>query len=180
MNRTWVPNVPVKVFFNIQFHKFQVLSGLSFYCYTSQELGVRPGIFLLPGADYSPQIIFKTAAAILAVPQRLLSFNTCRGFLILRSDNSYRLLHLPGNCFFIKSMLSHSLGNLIFAGVMNWILILTLAGEFSIFPVTEGVRTLYKKKWILLFQIQKWKIVTFSYWKVKNCYFFVFNLYSFQ
>ena len=37
-------------------------------------------------------VIFKSAAAILAVEQRLLF----RRFLILRSDNSSRLLHLSG------------------------------------------------------------------------------------
>ena len=50
-------------------------------------LSVRPGTFLLPGPDYTPHIKFKTAAAILAVGQRLLCYNTCRIFLILRSDN---------------------------------------------------------------------------------------------
>ena len=48
------------------------------------------------GADYSPHLIFKTAAANLAVEQRLLIRNTCRGFLNLRLDNSSMLLHLPG------------------------------------------------------------------------------------
>ena len=71
------------------------MSSLSFYCCTSQKLSGRPVIFLLPGPDYTPQIKVKTAAAILAVEQRLLSYNPCRGFLILRSDNFSRLLHLP-------------------------------------------------------------------------------------
>ena len=60
------------------------------------RLIVTPGIFLLPGADYSPQIRFKTSAAILAVGQCLHSYNTCRGFLILGSDNCSSLLYLPG------------------------------------------------------------------------------------
>ena len=37
-----------------------------------------------------------TAAAILVIEQRLLSYNICHEFLILRSDNFSRLLHLPG------------------------------------------------------------------------------------
>ena len=58
---------------------------------------MRLGNFLLPRADYySPQIIFNTVAAILAVGQPFLSYNTSHGFPILRSDNSSRLLHFPG------------------------------------------------------------------------------------
>ena len=77
-----------------------LLTVLSFervnlYCCTQQQLSVRPGTFLLPGAEYAPQIIFKTAAANLAVEQRLLGYNTYRRFLILLSDNFYWLLHLP-------------------------------------------------------------------------------------
>ena len=52
-----------------------------------------PQIFLLPGADYATQIRSKTAAAILAARQRLLSYVTCCGFLILRSEITSWLLH---------------------------------------------------------------------------------------
>ena len=54
-----------------------------------------PGIFLLPGTDFTLQIIFKTASAILAVGQSLINYNICRRFLILRSETFSRLLHLP-------------------------------------------------------------------------------------
>ena len=53
------------------------------------------GIFLLPRAHSSPQIRFKTAAAILAVKQGLFTYITCRRFLILRSENFSRLLNWP-------------------------------------------------------------------------------------
>ena len=59
-------------------------------------LSVRPGTFLLPRVDYAPEIKFKTAAVILAVEQHLLSYNTCRVFLILRLDTFSWILHLPG------------------------------------------------------------------------------------
>ena len=39
--------------------------------------------------------ILNYTAAILAMKQCLLNYNTCRRFLILRSVNSSRLLHLP-------------------------------------------------------------------------------------
>ena len=76
-------------------------------------LSVRPGTFLLPGPDYTPHIKFKTAAAILAVGQRLLCYNTCRIFLILRSDNCSRLLHLPSP---IVLAASKSRGMLLYTG----------------------------------------------------------------
>ena len=63
MDRTWVSDVPLKVDFlrfHIQNFKFKVFSRLSFYCCTQTKLSVRPGTLLLPGADYAPQIIFKT------------------------------------------------------------------------------------------------------------------------
>ena len=47
------------------------------------------------------------------VVQRLLSNKTCRGFLILWSDNSSRLLHLPG---LIVLAGSKSRGMLVLAG----------------------------------------------------------------
>ena len=56
-----------------------------------------------PGADYSLRIRFKTTVAILAVVQRLLSYNTCCGFQLLRSDSFSWLLHLPGNIEFAGS-----------------------------------------------------------------------------
>ena len=58
------------------------------------------GLFLLPGADYTPQIIFKTAAVILAVVQRLLCCNTCRRFL--GSSKPRGLLLLAGVVLSIK------------------------------------------------------------------------------
>ena len=98
-DRAWVPGVLQKVFFICYLHfsycflSFERVKLLLFHL---AKLIVTPGIFLLSGADYSLQIRFKTAAAIRAVVQRLLSYNTCRGFLILRSNNSSKLLHLPG------------------------------------------------------------------------------------
>ena len=59
-------------------------------------LSVRPGTVLFPGAYYSPGIRFKTTAAILAVGQSLLSYNTYRGIQQLRPNNCSLLLHLLG------------------------------------------------------------------------------------
>ena len=95
-----------------RYFKFKVLSGLSFIN-TLQKLSVLPRNLLILGAEYAPQIIFKTAAAILVVVQRLLSYKTCRGFLILWLDNSSRLLHLPG---LIVLAGSKSRGMLVLAG----------------------------------------------------------------
>ena len=71
------------------------------------------GPFSSPGAEYTPGIRFKTAAAILAVGQRLLSYIACRGFMILQWDNSSRLLHLQG---LIVLADSKSRGMLVLAG----------------------------------------------------------------
>ena len=66
------------------------------YNIISSKFSVRPGTVLFPGAYYSPGIRFKTTAAILAVGQRLLSFNTYCGNQLLWSGNFPWLLHLPG------------------------------------------------------------------------------------
>ena len=89
-------------------------------------------MILFPGADHSPKIRFKTIAVILAVVQRLLSYNNCRGIQLLRSGNFSWLLHLPGKTEMAGSI-SRGLrpGKLIFASVINRILLLTLAGDFS-------------------------------------------------
>ena len=92
-------------------------------------------MFLLPRAYYSPGIRFKTTLAILAVVQCLLSYNTCRGFLLLRSDIFSWLLHLPGN---IELAGSKSQGMPVLTGEahfrhcysINRILLFTLAREF--------------------------------------------------
>ena len=60
---------------------------------------------------------------------------------------------------------SYSPGKLLFAGVVNWILLLTLAGEFS-------------NRLLLVIGAyinKKWQIITFSYEKVKIHYYFVLN-----
>ena len=74
---------------------------------------------------------------------------TCRGKLcwgaVLAGDGSY----WPGK--------------LIFAGVINWILLFTLAGEFSnCLLILRGA-----------YSNNKWQIITFSYEKVKVHYFFL-------
>ena len=100
MNRIAVPDVPLVVSF-LDFHivlqvqSFERVKLLLMHL-LQLKLSGRPGTFLLPGADYSAGIRFKTTAAILAVVQRLLSYNTCWGFQLLPSD-SFWLLHLPGN-----------------------------------------------------------------------------------
>ena len=101
MDRICFPDVPLKVVF-LRFHiefsvqSFQRVKLLLLHNAHSKRLLLGQEPFSSPGADYPPQIIFKTAAPILAVGQRLLSYNTCRRFLILRSDNFSWLLHLPG------------------------------------------------------------------------------------
>ena len=69
-------------------------------------------------------------------------------------------------------------GKLIFTGVINRIILLTLAGEFPIFYckwegllVTKSEKQyffVWKSEKSLLFRVEKWKIVTFLYWKVPN------------
>ena len=101
MNRTWVPGVPLDVWFlffvfiysNIISSKFDTVKLLLIH---KQKLSVRPGTVLFPGAYYSPGIRFKTTAAILAVGQRILSYDTCWGIQLLGSGNLSWLLHLPG------------------------------------------------------------------------------------
>ena len=75
-------------------------------------------IFLLPGADSTPQIRFQTAAAILAAGQRLLSLITCRRLWIMRSEITSWLLHWPAA--------------ILLAGSKNRVLLL-LAGDFPAF-----------------------------------------------
>ena len=83
------------------------------------------------------------------------------------------------------------LGNLIFAGVVNWILLFTLAEESHFHRCSKPNPTLHlsgnfsnlllqltgafcNKKWqIITICLKKWKFITFSWWKVKNRYFFV-------
>ena len=92
MDRICFPDVPLEVVF-LRFHiefwvqSFQRVKLLLLHNAHSKRLLLGQEPFSSPGADYPPQIIFKTAAPILAVGQRLLSYNTCRRFLILRSDN---------------------------------------------------------------------------------------------
>ena len=77
--------------------KFNVFSWLIFYkCTIGKSLVLHiPDICLLSWANFAPQIRFKTTVAILAVEQRLLSYNTCRRFSILRSEIASWLLNLP-------------------------------------------------------------------------------------
>ena len=76
-------------------------------------------MLLFPGAKNSPGFRLKTTVAILAV---VLSYNTCRGFHLLRSDSS------PGYCTCRGTLIwravkakewSYGPGKLIFAGVIN-------------------------------------------------------------
>ena len=62
----------------------------------SKSLAFRPGTDLFPGTDYSPGNRFKTTSVILAVWQRILSSNTCRGIQLLWPNSCFCLLHLPG------------------------------------------------------------------------------------
>ena len=107
---------------------------------------------------YSLQIRFKNTAAILAVVQRLLSNISCRRLLILHSDNSSWLLHLPGHLVLAARECFYWPEKLIFAGVINRILLLTLAGELSnlLLLLTGG------------FQLQKDFNLTCLYEKVTN------------
>ena len=74
---------------------------------------------------------------------------TCRGNLRWRAVKAGEGSYWPGKLFF--------------AGFINRIILLTLAGEFSnlLLQLTGA------------FSNKKWKIITISYEKVKNCYFFV-------
>ena len=67
------------------------------YCSVSYR-----GIYSSP---FAPQVIFKTDAAILAVEQRLLCYNTCRRSLILRSDNSSGFALAGAHCAWGAGML---------------------------------------------------------------------------
>ena len=129
-------------------------------------LSVRPGTVLFPGVYYSPGIRFKTTAVILAVVLRLLSYNTCRGKQLLRPNSCSWLLHLPGTAptdrgssfspvLSTESYFSH------------------LPGNFRIFYCNWEGLLVTKSEKSLLFCMKKWNIITFSYWKVKNHYFFV-------
>ena len=119
-----------------------------------QKLSGWPGTFLLPGADYSPGSDLNSTAAILAVVQHLLSYNTCRRFQLLRSKNSFWLLHLSG-IFALAGSKSRGMllltGNLIFASVINQFILLTLllllTGAFTVVS--------------LLFRVKKWKPLLF-------------------
>ena len=75
------------------------------------------------------------------------------------------------------------LGNLIFAGVINRILVLTLAGEFSnilllrtgllVTKCEKSLQFCVESEKLLLFCVEKWKINTFSHRKETNIYLFV-------
>ena len=120
-----------------------------------QKLSGWPGTFLLPGADYSPGSDLNSTAAIMAVVQHLLSYNTCRRFQLLRSKNSFWLLHLSG-IFALAGSKSRGMllltGNLIFASVINQFILLTLAGKFSnLLLLLTGAFTVVS----LLFRVKK-------------------------
>ena len=124
--------------------------------FSSPELRIR-----------SLRIRFKTTAAILAVGHPYCSYNTCRGIQLLRSGNFFWLLHLPGTA-------PYWLGKLIFTGVcINRILLLTLAGNFSKLLLQLGGSSSRKKWKIITFSYGKVKYPSFLLWKVKNLYFFV-------
>ena len=120
--------------------------------------------FLLPGADYSPGIRFKATAAILAVGQRLLSYNTITPRIFDPAVGP----SAPGyytfwGTFSWRAVKAGCPGNLIFASVINWILLLTLAGEFSnlllVLTWIPEKKSLSKKMQmdkLLLFRIKKW------------------------
>ena len=132
--------------------------------YEAKAYRGRPGTFLLPGADFSPGIRFKTAAVILAAVQRLLSYNPCRGFQLLRSEIFSWLFHLPG---IIELAGSKSRGMLLLTGEAHTDD--TCRDMFESFTATD--RGLRSKKWqiitffvwrsekSLLFRVKKWKIV---------------------
>ena len=133
MNRSCVPDVPLKVYFFIiylhfikVFFKFQVLIGSSLAKVAGRGRFSSLGLIMHRRSNLK-----LLRQSLRYIGQRLLSYNTYCGFLILRSDNFSWLLHLPGNCFLFKPMLSHSPGNFIFAHVINRILLLSLAGEFT-------------------------------------------------
>ena len=79
--------------------------------------------------------IFKTAAVILAVEQRLLSYNTCRRFLILRSDVASWLFHYT----------VYSRHPLCWRAVSRGMLL--LAGDFLSSKQLEGFLNLLQKKY---------------------------------
>ena len=66
-------------------------------------------------------------------------------------------------------------GKLLFAGVVNQVLLFTLAGDFSncLMLMIEAYTVVLKSDKSLLFRIKKWKFITFLCWKVKNHYFFI-------
>ena len=78
-----------------QFYLFLSFERVKLLLVHLAKLSVRPGIFLPPEADRRSYLKL-LRQSWLYIEQRLLSYNTCRGFLILRLDNSSRLLHLPG------------------------------------------------------------------------------------
>ena len=82
---------------------------------------------------------------------------TCRGPLSWRAVKAGEWSYLPGK--------------LMFAGVINRILLLTLAGEFPNLLLLLTWASSNKKMWILLSRMKKWQIIAFSYWKLANRYF---------
>ena len=116
------------------------------------------------------RIKFKTAGAILAVVQRLLSYNTCLGIQLLVSDIFSWLLHLLGT---IELVGSKSRGMLLLTGqahfcrcyTVNQILLWHLPGNFRIFYCyCQGLSATKKDKSLLFYE------------KVKNYYFFVLKV----
>ena len=93
----WVPGVPLDVFFSCH-HTYSILSfeGAKLLLMHLAKAYSPTWEFTPPrGWICTKDHILNYTAAILAVKQRLLNYNTCRRFLILRSVNSSRLLHLP-------------------------------------------------------------------------------------
>ena len=135
--------------------------------YEAKAYRGRPGTFLLPGADFSPggsDLKLQRWSWLLYSVQRLLSYNTCRGFQLLRSEIFSWLFHLPGN---IELAGSKSRGMLMLTGEAHTDD--TCRDMFESFTATD--RGLRSKKWqiitffvwisekSLLFRVKKWKIV---------------------
>ena len=150
-------------------------------------LSGRPGTFLLPGVYYSPGKRFKTTAAILAVVLRLLSYNTCRGNQLLRTNNCSWLLHLPGTIVLAGSKSRRRIlltGEAPFCRCSNWILLFTLAGESWLFPTLLPGGQKFCKITILYSLNLDWLRNTFFpnhlkyqyVWLCKNFLYFVFIL----
>ena len=117
------------------------------------------------GRFSSPGIKFKTAAVILAVVHRLLSYNTSRGFQLLWSDIFSWLLHLPVT---IELDSSKSRRMLLLTGEAHFRRCykpnLTFDTCWGIFKSVTATGA---------FSHKKWRIITFSHERVKNHNFFM-------